>query len=251
MAKQLSLFIVYFAAILCAGCTSAPQAREPLRLLFVGNSLTYVGNLPAVVDALAATNHRLVQSDMIAKGGATLTQHRSDGSVARALLSKNYDYVLLQERGGDFICSFGPSSCHEAEASLAELTRLAKMQGAKVILLGTYQQLAAVSVALVEAEATAATRLSITHIPVSQYFQAGVASKHQADWLDKDGAHPGHDLILLEAMLLYRHLFGALPGSSSFSVHAPMRGSASELTSHNYTADRVGVVLDVVAGTSP
>ena len=188
---------------------------------------------------------------MIAKGGATLKQHRSDGSVERALLSKQYDYVLFQERGGDVICAFGPLSCQEAEEALAELTRIVRARGAKVISLGTYQPLAAVSVGLVEAEAASASRLSIAHIPVSHYFQAGVTSKHQADWLDIDGAHPGHDLTLLKAALLYRHLFATLPQRIGFSVLAPMRGSASQPVTHNYTAERVGVVLKVVADASP
>jgi hypothetical protein len=43
-------------------------------LLFVGNSLTYVGNLPAVLDALAASNKKSLQSHMIVKAVATLTE---------------------------------------------------------------------------------------------------------------------------------------------------------------------------------
>ena len=56
-----------------------------LRLLFVGNSLVYVGNLPAVFDALARRNGRSVQSDMLVKGGATLSDRLEDGSVESAL----------------------------------------------------------------------------------------------------------------------------------------------------------------------
>lgn len=249
--RRISLPVIFFAAALCAACASVPQAQDPVRVLFVGNSLTYAGNLPAVVDAFAATNGQLVQSDMIAKGGATLTQHLTDGSVESALLDKRYDYVVLQERGGDFICSFGPLSCQDAEASLAQLTRLAEAHKAEVILLGTYQRLASVSVALVEAETAVARRLSITHIPVSAYFQAGVTSRHQAEWLNNDGTHPGHDLVLLNAMLLYRHLFGVVPDSNGFSVHAPMQGPSSQIASHTYTADRVAVVLGIAVGTSP
>ncbi|HET6913028.1 MAG TPA: hypothetical protein VFH71_06760 [Rhodanobacteraceae bacterium] len=67
----------------------AIAAPPPVRILFVGNSLTYVGNLPAVLDALATANGRRVQSDMIVKGGATLTQWLARGSVQKALNARH------------------------------------------------------------------------------------------------------------------------------------------------------------------
>lgn len=252
MRRFLLPVILLFAAYLCSACVSTPRAQEPVRVLFVGNSLTYVGNLPAVLDALAETNKRPVQSDMIAKGGATLTEHLSDGSAERALAGKRYDFVVLQERGGDFICGLGPESCKDAEAALDQFNRLAEAHGAKAILLGTYQQLPAASLALEAAEAKAAKRLAIAHVPVSEYFRAGVASEPHAEWLNKDGVHPGHDLILLEAALLYRQLFGILPVSAGFTVHAPMQGPTTKTVStHAYTAERSAVVLGIASGGSP
>jgi hypothetical protein len=245
---------------------SAEQTQGPVRLLFVGNSLTYVGNLPAVLDALAASNNKPLQSDMIVKGGATLTERVADGSVERALAAKHYDYVVLQERGGDTICAFGPTSCKDAEASLGVLARIAVAHGAKPILLGTYQAMPQVSTELVGAESAAASRLSIAYVPVSDRFQTAIESAPAAEWLFADRAHPGHDLVLLEAALLYRQVFGALPGLGGFSVHAPMyapnaKFSVPSPTSHSiasqdavplhiYSADRVAITLAIAAGGS-
>jgi hypothetical protein len=232
-------------------------------LLFVGNSLTYVGNLPAVLDALAASNKKPLQSDMIVKGGATLTERVTDGSMERALAAKRYDYVVLQERGGDTICAFGSTSCKDADASLGVLARLAVAHGAKPILLGTYQAVPQVSMELVGAESAASSRLSIAYVPVSDRLHTAIESAPAAEWLFADRAHPGHDLVLLEAALLYRQVFGALPSPGGFSVHAPMYGpnakfSVPSPTSHSvasqdvaplhiYTADRVATVLAIVA----
>jgi hypothetical protein len=260
---RLLLSIVLGIASLCVSCVPVQQARV-VRLLFVGNSLTYVGNLPAVLEALAASNRKPLESDMIVKGGATLTERVADGSVERALSARHYDYVVLQERGGDTICAFGPTSCKDAEASLGVLARVAVAHGAKPILLGTYQAMPQVSRELVGAESAAASRLSIAYVPVSDRFQTAIGSAPAAEWLFEDGAHPGHDLVLLEAALLYRQVFGALPSPGVFSVHAPMYGpdtqfSAPSPTSHSlashdvaplhiYTADRSAVVLAIAAG---
>lgn len=263
---RLLLSIIIAIASLCASCVSAEHAQSPVRLLFVGNSLTYVGNLPAVLDALAASNKKPLQSDMIVKGGATLTERVADGSVERALVAKHYDYVVLQERGGDTICAFGPTSCQDADASLGALAHIVAAHGAKPILLGTYQALPQVSTELVRAESAAASRLSIAYVPVSDRFQTAIKSAPAAEWLFTDRAHPGHDLVLLEAALLYRQVFGALPGLGGFSVHAPMyapnaRFSLPSPTSHSiasqdsvplhiYSADRVAIAIAVAAGGS-
>jgi hypothetical protein len=225
-----------------------------------------VGNLPAVLDTLAASNKKPLQSDMIVKGGATLTERVADGSVERALAAKRYDYVVLQERGGDTICAFGPTSCKDADASLGVLARIAVAHGAKPILLGTYQTMPQVSTELVGAESAAASRLSIAYVPVSDRLQTAIESAPTAEWLFADRAHPGHDLVLLEAALLYRQVFGALPGPGGFSVHAPMyapnatfsvpsptsHGIASQdaVPLHRYSADRVAVALAIAAGGS-
>lgn len=254
-------------ATLCASCVSVQQVKSPVKLLFIGNSLTYVGNLPAVLDTLAASRKKPLQSDMIVKGGATLAERVADGSVERALSAKRYDYVVLQERGGDIICAFGPTSCKDADASLSALVRIVAAHGATPILLGTYQAMPQVSAALVAAESAGASRLSIAYVPVSDRFQTAMKSAPAAEWIYADGVHPGHDLVLLEAALIYRQVFGELPGSGGFSVHAPMYEpsttfSAPSPTSlslaskdvalvHTYSPDRVATVLAIAAGGSP
>jgi len=100
-------------------------------VLFVGNSLTYVGNVPAVLSALAAANGKPFPSDMIASGGATLTQRVSDRSVVRALETNQYTALVLQERGGDLICSFGPDSCLQSRQAIKALAILAKAKGVR------------------------------------------------------------------------------------------------------------------------
>jgi 3-polyprenyl-4-hydroxybenzoate decarboxylase len=77
--------VVLAGALFASACATSPPPRQVDRVLFVGNSLTYVGNLPAVFEALSNANGMPVASDMIVQGGATLAQRLDDGSVAQAL----------------------------------------------------------------------------------------------------------------------------------------------------------------------
>lgn len=93
--------VILLCAGLMSGCVPRASERPPLRVLFVGNSLTYVGNLPATLHALAASHGRVIDTDMLVQGGATLSQRVADGSVRALLQREHFDEVLLQERGGD------------------------------------------------------------------------------------------------------------------------------------------------------
>lgn len=205
----------------------AEAARE---VLFVGNSLTYVGNTPAVFSALTEANGEPIASDMIVKGGATLAQRVYDGSVARALKEKQYTTLVLQERGGDLICAFVPESCARSRQAIKALAALAKEKGVGVVLLGTYQPLPAVSKRLVKGEASAAAEAGIPYIEVSEKLQQLRSTAPELTWLANDGMHPGKDLALLNAVLIYKTLRGSLPSPQPLTVKAPIYGSTSGLT---------------------
>lgn len=215
----------WFAALFALSCVFASgasaAASKPLQVLFVGNSLTYVGNLPGVVEALAADNGKSLQVGMIVKGGATLTQWLDSGAVPKALQADHYDYVVLQERGNDFACGFGPQVCKDSRHALHALAAIVRNAGAKPLLMGTYQIDHGASEALVAAESKAANAEAMPYIDVSTRLDAGRERVPYDDWFAKAG-HPGHALVLLEAVLLYRQLYGAPPAAKPLQVRAPM-----------------------------
>ena len=48
----------------------------PKRILFIGNSMTYVGNLPKLITQIAAEHHfDSISVDSVTPGGTTLQQH--------------------------------------------------------------------------------------------------------------------------------------------------------------------------------
>ncbi len=223
---------------LSLGACHAPVRQEqPARVLFVGNSLTYFGNVPAIYSALAAANGEPADADMIVQGGATLAQRVADHSVGDALAGRRYTALVLQERGGDLLCAFGPDSCADSRQAIRDLSDLASRNGVGVVLLGTYQSHPAASQRLVEAEAQAADEAGIAYVEVSETLRRLRNVQPELDWFAADGMHPGKDLALLNAVLVYRALHGALPAPGPLMVKAPIYGSGSGLEASLRPAD--------------
>lgn len=227
---RLTALVALTVLLICASCAPTTTATDTERVLFVGNSVTYVGNTPAIVSALGAANGKPIASDMIVKGGATLSERVADGSVERALDGADYYALVLQERGGELMCSFGPDSCAESRRAIEALAELGKERGIQVFLLGTYQRHPAASRYLVERESLAAQEAGIPYVEVSETLQRLLETEPGLSWFADDGVHPGKHLALLNAVLVYRALYGMLPQPVPLTVKAPIYGTRSGLT---------------------
>ncbi len=80
-----------------SGCAGAP-AGSCTRVLFVGNSYTYVNDLPGTFAALARAGGHRVEVGSVAKGGATLGELLGAPETAAALTPGRWDVVVLQEQ---------------------------------------------------------------------------------------------------------------------------------------------------------
>lgn len=253
-------------AIVSSAC--APTEKPaPIRILFVGNSLTYVGNLPAVLEALSASNGRGVSVEMLVEGGATLTERANDSSVEREMETARYDFVVLQERGGDVFC-FGDatSDADDCESSKAhiELGLAVVAHGAKPIVLGTYQSLESASQTIEKQEAALAKQMGAIYVPVSESFRLSRTLYTDKSWFNADKMHPGPDLVLLEAVWLYSAIFDSPPTPQELTVAAPIFGPgahfvgsslastqavAAPANRYTYTMQRVADIVRI--GTAP
>lgn len=256
-------FLIFLFAVALSGCEYA-HGRAPTRVLFVGNSLTYVGNLPGVLETLSASNGKGVVTEMLVKGGATLSDRAGDSSVQRALGSAHYDFVVLQERGGDVFCydtAFHSLEDCDSRKSHLKLGRTVLAHGAKPVVLGTYQQLESASRALEEKERQLAEQIGAMYIPVSERFRQSQVQLPSGNWLNADKLHPGPDLVLLEAVWLYAAMFGSPPMATELRAAKPMYGPearfdgsvpasaqhvAASVSHHTYTKSRVSRILQIV-----
>lgn len=68
------------------------------RVLFLGNSYTYVNNLPQLIASAATSTGDTLYFDSNTIGGFTLQGHASDATSLGKIASGNWDYVVLQEQ---------------------------------------------------------------------------------------------------------------------------------------------------------
>ncbi|MEM8705335.1 MAG: hypothetical protein AAGE98_02680 [Actinomycetota bacterium] len=125
---RIRLALVAFVVSLAAACGGGEPEHS---VLFVGNSLTFGNDVPSMVAAIADANGVPIEWEMIASGGARLSDHRADPAVERALRSGDFDVVVFQEQ------SEMPSVPHIAESqtipAAVALDAIADAAGVRVI----------------------------------------------------------------------------------------------------------------------
>ena len=89
------VLLICLILLLCFGCTSNGDAT---RILFIGNSYTYVNDLPKVFANLSKSGGRRVEVGREAEGGWTLSDHAGSAKTLEAIESSEWDYVVLQEQ---------------------------------------------------------------------------------------------------------------------------------------------------------
>jgi predicted alpha/beta superfamily hydrolase len=182
------------------------------RVLFIGNSLTYVNNLPSAFASLAPSDLHL-SVDMIARAGVALEDYDHDPLVMQALATGGYTDVILQERGGNAMC---PPGCEKRLAAFARtdqstvaLARDARASGARVYYLGTWQRAnREVSENEARGERRIAALVGMPLIEFSETRRRLVEMYPDAAWTHPDGEHPGHTMTALMALRTWRAVMG-------------------------------------------
>ena len=98
-ARLLLAVVVILVAGGCAGSHDAcGSGTTCTRVLFIGNSYTYVNDLPATFVQLAGAGGHPVATDSVAEGGATLADALASGATADKLAATKWGFVVLQEQ---------------------------------------------------------------------------------------------------------------------------------------------------------
>jgi hypothetical protein len=102
--------IQHSTVVLPAINDSLSIVADSAKMLFVGNSHTYVNNIPLLVQQMGAAENRAIEVEDISLGNYAIIDHINDGKVQNILKTKKYNMVVSQQ---------GPSSL---PASLVVLT---------------------------------------------------------------------------------------------------------------------------------
>src|SRR4026209_2461145 len=101
------------------GAGPDPSTRDGLPILLIGNSLTYVNDLPLIVEALADSVPGLTPGERLAPTMAAFPDyapedHGANGPAVRAIDEGKWSIVILQQ---------GSSALDESRVNLREWTR--------------------------------------------------------------------------------------------------------------------------------
>jgi len=87
-----------FAAVVVLAGTGAASSDDSLRVLFVGNSHTYVNDLPGLFCGLSHSGGRPVRTDASTFGGYSLEDHTSTQATLDKIAQDSWSFVVLQEQ---------------------------------------------------------------------------------------------------------------------------------------------------------
>lgn len=92
----LSLFV--FAVLVPVFCRANEPLSQRVRILYIGNSLTEVNDLPGMISFLGRARNIPVSSDSYTPGGYTLAMHVSDKSLIAKINRGIWDVVVIQDQ---------------------------------------------------------------------------------------------------------------------------------------------------------
>jgi len=202
-----SLFIVL-------AMPAAGEDTKPIRVLFIGNSYTYVNDLPGMIAALAKAGHqRPIESDKETPGGCTLEQHWRNGKAAAKIAAGTWDFVVLQEQ------STRPLSDPALMTTYAaRLDALITAQHAKTLLYQTWARQNAMErqPELSKTYTDLGKQLNADVVPAGTAWALALKSDPTLALHGEDKSHPTPAGTYLAACVFYATLYGktseGLPG---------------------------------------
>lgn len=210
--------------------------RPVLRVLVVGNSLTYTNNLPGLLRALADTQDDgpTISTTTYVLPGADLAWHWRNGTVAKAIDQEHWDALVLQERGGILACLADSQHRSEPECLASarahrQFAELAGKKGVRVVLLGTWGPDATWQDNLDRGLRSVARSTRATPVFAGTLLRA-YANSHPKPSLFTDASlHPTLSASLIVAASLYRELAGRPAQARDLVLDFPLRPEARQL----------------------
>lgn len=202
----------FWLSLICAACAAGASPAEPVsHVLFIGNSLTYVNDLPGAYAGICAAAGHPVETGVIGVGGATLTMHRQDPRVPEALKAVRWNAVVLQDQSSR--PSLDPDGTAADAAALGEMVRGAG--SAPVMYMtwgladhGTQHLNQPMQRMLARAYGEAARAAQARVAPVGLAWMRALQARPALKLYSEDGVHPLPAGTYLAACVFYHTLNG-------------------------------------------
>jgi hypothetical protein len=204
--------------------------RPGLRVLFIGNSLTYVNDMPAMVERLAQEDRgaRRVFAVRYAPAGWRLEWAARDEGLMKLIADERWDAVVLQEQSA--IPSLpGYREAHMYPAARA-LAGAASRSGAETVLFMTWgyregdryeysrDDYGAMQARVADAYTRLGGELHSLVAPVGLAWQTALSERPRTALWEIDGRHPSVIGSYLAACVMYRDIAARDPRGSRFTA---------------------------------
>lgn len=192
------------------GVLAAPArpADAPLRVLFLGNSLTYTNDLPRMVEALSSSGERRVRATMIAGPNYGLEDLWREAKVREAIRSRAFDVVVMQQ---------GPSALPESRTNLVAWAKkfgdFIREHDAEPALFMVWpsSDRAFDRQRVAESYRVAAAACGCRLLPAGEAWQAAWKKSGRLSLYGVDGFHPSSEGSFLAALVIWSGLTGEAP----------------------------------------
>lgn len=191
--------------------------ESKIKILFIGNSYTYVNDLPSLLTQLAASTGKpkTLETQMVAVGGATLQSHWENTQTLEVLKQGSWNYVVLQEQS--MLPIIEPLTMHQyATLFDAEI----KKAGARTVFFLTWarQDTPETQRNLTDAYMSIARKLNAIVAPVGIAWQKAREEDPNIILYEADGSHPNLLGSYMAACVFYAIIYNESPvGSTSYS----------------------------------
>ena len=186
--------------------TSAP----PLRVHFVGNSLTFRNDLPGMVVELGRSLEPPIQIEagVTARDGMSLERHWHEGEVLRRLREEKWDVLVLQEQSSRLLAD--PA---RTERYLRLFVEAAREKGTEVILLQTWVRVETPELHERQRESyrRVAKAVNVKLAPIGDAWSSARTELPGVALHDPDGLHASRAGTYLTAAMLVGILAGRSP----------------------------------------
>jgi len=241
------LLLLQGLALVCSSPAAASEEPARIRILFVGNSYTYVNDLPRILQVMAIQSGRrsLPEVQMTVGPGFAWEDHWKIEAAQKAIKSTRWDYVVLQEQSQEPIL-------HEE-----------RMKKFGILLIDAVHQSHATPLLFVtwsrENEATAQSRISASYarlattaraqmVPVDKAWQYMRERNPKFGLYRQDGSHPSPAGSYLAACVFYRTIYGELPrqeaATSFLTFQSKESGYAERVVPVLLSSPQVAAVQD-------
>ena len=201
--------LVLLVLVGCARSVGGDGDVRPLRVLFVGNSLTATNDLPAAVAAIAARiGDRPIEVRSVTPGGVDLHDQWEQTGARDALEAERWDVVVLQQ---------GPSALPESQVHLRLWAQrwadAIRARGARPAVLQVWPEAerAEALPAVIRSYAAAATAARATLLPAGAAWREAWRRSPRLPLYGTDGFHPSPLGTALAAIVVHAGITGLPP----------------------------------------